>query len=88
MSEKNKFNLLLIDSDKEFTQTAQRYGELSGWLVDAPESFENWEVTDCRPDLVLLDFGLDDNRVHDWAQKLEHADLLKRTWLLSAQHST
>ena len=88
MSEKNKFNLLLIDSDKEFTQTAQRFGELSGWLVEAPESLEDWELTDCRPDLVLLDFGLDDNRVHDWAQKLKYADLLKRTWLLSAQHST
>jgi CheY-like chemotaxis protein len=88
MSEKNKFNLLLIESDKEFTQTAQRYGELSGWLVEAPESLEDWEVTDCRPDLVLLDFGLDDNRAHNWARKLKQADLLKRTWLLSAQHST
>ena len=87
MSEKDKFHLLLIDSDKEFTQAAQRYGELRGWLVEAPESPESWEVADGRTDLVLLDYGLSDNRVSSWAARLSAEGLLDCTLLLSAKYS-
>ena len=87
MSEKNKFNLLLIDSDKEFTQTAQRYGELRGWKVEVPECLEKWIATGKDPDLILLDYGQSDNNVTGWAHKLEQAGMLAHTWLLSANHS-
>lgn len=78
--------LLLIDDHAEFTKTVEIYAAMQGWKIQVGHDASKWRHGRHKPDIVFLDFGLGYGSLgalEAWAEKLQKAELLPVTWLLS-----
>lgn len=83
---KSTLRLLLIDDHAEFTKTVEIYAAMQGWQVEIGRQASDWRQDRKKPDVVLLDFGLgagSHGALEAWAKRLQEAELLAVTWLLS-----